>query len=179
MVLVFALAGCASATTPPRLRATDPAGAEREWDRMNAEAEATQALIGGDWRSVDTAARPCGADGVQWVITRFGPSTDTDARDVALDRMGTRWRAKGWNPVRSDITGDAPGKQLRYPAANTLADGFFIEFGITEHASTLQLQTPCTAGDANALNREKYGERHTNTPPDIPGTAEPSAGRTS
>ncbi|ROP64807.1 hypothetical protein [Curtobacterium sp. ZW137] len=158
---------------------TDSAGAKREWDRMNAEAEATQALIGGDWLSADTAARSCGANGAQWVIARFGPSTDTDARDVALDRMETRWRAKGWDPVRSDITGDAPGKQLRYPAGNTLADGFFIEFGITEHASTLQLQTPCTPGDANALNREKYGERHTNTPPDIPGTAAPSAESTS
>ncbi|WP_139199728.1 hypothetical protein [Curtobacterium sp. MCBA15_008] len=77
--------------------------------------------------------------------------------------------------MRSEFGGDAPGVELRYPGASSLDNGFFIEFRSSVHGSTLQLQTPCVQGDVDALNREKYGERHTNTPPDIPGTASPSA----
>lgn len=147
---------------------TASSSAKQVWDDMNAKAEATQAIIGGDWVASDTAARPCGADGVQWVITRLGPGTALASRTDELDRIDERWKAVGWKAERSDITGDAPGKQLRFPAASALEDGFFIEFGTTDHGSTLQMQTPCVPGDADSLNREKYAEKHTNTPPDIP-----------
>lgn len=149
------------------MSATNSTGAKQAWNEMNAEAEATQAIIGGDWLASDTSARPC-TNGVQWVITRGGPGSEPDTRAAELDRIDERWRAAGWEPVRSDITGDAPGQQLRYPASGVFEDGFFIEFGTTDNGSTLQIQTPCAPGDADALNREKYGEKHTNTPPYIP-----------
>lgn len=148
--------------------------AKAVWDEMNAEIESSQAVVGTGWSASDTAARECGADGARWVINRFGPGSQPDDRGRLLDALESRWSAKGWKPVRSDLGGDAPGVQLRYPAVSSLDDGFFVEFTTTVHASTLQLQTPCTRGDVHALNSEKYGERHTNTPPDIPGAA-PSA----
>ncbi|WIB76967.1 hypothetical protein DEJ28_15110 [Curtobacterium sp. MCPF17_002] len=154
---------------------TESTGAKRVWDSMNTAVEASQAIVGPGWLASDTAARACGADGVQWVINRFGPGTQPDDRVAKLEELERRWDAKGWKPVRSDFGGDAPGVMLRYPAASSLDDGFFIEFSTTRHGSTLQLQTPCTQGVVDDLNREKYGERHTNTPPDIPGAASPSA----
>lgn len=154
---------------------TRSADAKAVWDEMNAEMESSQAVLGSGWLSSDTAARACGADGARWVLNRFGPGTQPGDRDGLLDALATRWAPKGWAPVRSEFGGDAPGVQLRYPAASSLDNGFFIEFRSSVHGSTLQLQTPCVQGDVDALNHEKYGERHTNTPPDIPGTASPSA----
>ncbi|WP_420368709.1 hypothetical protein [Curtobacterium sp. L1-20] len=157
------------------MSSTGSTAAKAVWDSMNAEVEASQAIVGTGWLASDTAARACGGDGAQWVLTRFGPGTQPDDRTAQFEDLTKRWEAKGWKPVRTEFGGDSPGVQLRYPAASTLDDGFFIEYRSTSHGSTLQLQTPCTPGDVDALNREKYGERHTNTPPDIPG-ANPSAG---
>ncbi|TDN42254.1 hypothetical protein EDF64_11331 [Curtobacterium flaccumfaciens] len=159
----------------PRPTSVGPSHAKSVWDSVNAEIEASQAVVGTGWLSSDTAARECGVDGAQWVLTRFGPGTHPGERNAQFDELSARWEAMGWRPVRSDFGGVNPGVQLRYPAASSLDDGFFIEYRSTQHGSTLQLQTPCTQGDVDALNREKYGERHTNTPPDIPGTASPSA----
>lgn len=154
---------------------TGSTGTKAVWDSMNAEVEASQGAVGTGWLSSDTAARACGVNGAQWVLTRFGPGTQPEDRSAPLDTLEARWAAKGWKPVRSEFGGDAPGVELRYPATASLDDGFFVEFRSTVHGSTLQLQTPCVQGDVDALNREEYGERHTNTPPDVPGTASPSA----
>lgn len=182
----LALAGCTTdgALKEPQMPTTGSDGAKAVWDEMNAEIESSQDIVGTGWLASDTAARVCGAAGVQWVLTRFGPGTHPDERDDLLGALETRWDAKGWRAVRSDFGGDAPGVQLRYPAASSLEDGFFVEFRSSVHGSTLQLQTPCTLGDVDDLNRERYGERHTNTPPDIPGAgsaspAGPTAGATS
>ncbi|WP_069712958.1 hypothetical protein [Curtobacterium sp. ER1/6] len=148
---------------------TDQDAAEKVWRTMNAEVESSQDVVGSGWLASDTAARACGTRGVQWVINRYGPATTGAERTRVLDDLERRWTALGWQPVRAAITGDAPGQRLRYPATRSLDDGFFVEFGTTEHGSTLQLQTPCTPGDITALNTEKYAERHTNTPPDVPG----------
>lgn len=148
--------------------------AEAAWTTANALAESTQAAVRGTWLASDSAAESCGNDGVHWGITRLGPGTDTQARSAALDGFEELWNEAGYDPDRISIGGDAPGTELRYPRSGTLDTGFFIEFGTTEHGSTLQMQTPCAPGDADALNRAKYAERHTNTPPDIPGAATPS-----
>jgi len=170
---IFALAACSSAPVPeePAASATGQDAAEKVWRTMNAEVESSQDVVGTGWLASDTAARPCGTRGVQWVINRYGPGTSGAERTRVLDDLERRWTALGWQPVRSAITGDAPGQRLRYPANRSLDDGFFVEFGTTEHGSTLQLQTPCTPGDTTALNKEQYAERHTNTPPDVPGVS--------
>jgi hypothetical protein len=177
LTLCLITAGCSSTPVPkePSMTASDNAAAKKVWQEMNAEAESAQATLEGDWLASDTAARACGSGGAQWVITRFGPGTEAAHRDDLLKELSTRWSAKGWNPTRSTITGDAPGVQLRYPDSVSLNNGFFVEFRTTEHGSSLQIQTPCTPGDVDQLNREKYAEKHTNTPPDIPGASSPSA----
>lgn len=122
------------------------------WESMKAEIEASQDLLGTEWLSSDTAARAC---------------------DTAGYALATQWTAKGWAPVMTGFGGDTPGVQLRYPAGSTLDDEFFIEFRSTVRRSTLQLQTPCTPGNFDALNREQYGEKHTSTPPFLPGATPP------
>jgi hypothetical protein len=173
----LALAGCAIDPTPEesQMTTTGSDNAKAVWDEMNAEIESSQAVLGTGWLASDTAARACGAGGAQWVLTRFGPGSQPDERDDLLGRLATRWEAKGWEAVRSEFGGDAPGVQLRYPGASSFDDGFFIEFRSSVHGSTLQLQTPCTPGDVDELNREKYGETHTQTPPYLPGATPPSA----
>ncbi|WP_182046227.1 hypothetical protein [Curtobacterium sp. ME26] len=173
---IVALAACSSSPAQEGTAAsdTDEDAAKEVWRTMNAEVESSQDVVGSGWLASDTAARACGTRGVQWVINRYGPATTGAERTRVLDDLERRWTALGWQPVRAAITGDAPGQRLRYPATRSLDDGFFVEFGTTEHGSTLQLQTPCTPGDITALNTEKYAERHTNTPPDVPG-ATPSS----
>ncbi|OEI67801.1 hypothetical protein Cus16_2551 [Curtobacterium sp. ER1/6] len=168
---IVALTACSSTPVQEKTVAsdTDQDAAEKVWRTMNAEVESSQDVVGSGWLASDTAARACGTRGVQWVINRYGPATTGAERTRVLDDLERRWTALGWQPVRAAITGDAPGQRLRYPATRSLDDGFFVEFGTTEHGSTLQLQTPCTPGDITALNTEKYAERHTNTPPDVPG----------
>ncbi|MET3637622.1 hypothetical protein [Curtobacterium oceanosedimentum] len=159
------------------MSATDQNAAKQVWQAMNTEIESSQDVVGPGWLASDTAARACGTRGVQWVINRYGPGTSAAERAEVLDGLERRWTALGWKPVRSAITGDAPGQRLRYPATRSLDDGFFVEFGTTERGSTLQLRTPCTPGDSAALNAEQYAERHTDTPPDVPGaTVSPTTG---
>lgn len=148
--------------------------AKAAWDDANALAEATQAIVGGSWLASDSAAETCGTTGVRWGLARFGPGTDPATRETVVAEVEALWRKAGHMPIRKQLGGDAPGIEVRFPAVGSQQDGFFIDFNTTVHASTLQLQTPCTRGDVHALNSEKYGERHTNTPPDIPGAA-PSA----
>jgi hypothetical protein len=173
----LALTACASDPAPkePRMTASNNSAAKQVWDEFNAEAEASQEVIGGSWLASDTAARACGSGGAQWVLTRLGPGTTVADRDRVLADLSTRWQAKGWTADRSATTGDYPGVQLRYPGGSTLASGFFVRFRSNENGSSLQIQTPCTPGDVDQLNREKYAEKHTNTPPDIPGASSPSA----
>lgn len=172
---VVALAsGCASARARTETTVTGPTpstanSAEATWDAANALAESTQAIIPGDWVASDSAAEPCGTTGVRWGINRFGPSTTRSGRADVVAAVDELWARHGHPAVRSPITGDAPGVQLRSPAVGVLADGFFVEFGTTDHGSTLQLQTPCVRGDHQALNAERYAERHISTPPDVPG----------
>jgi hypothetical protein len=168
------LAGCsADPVTPqeqgPSVSPTGSSGAKHVWGEADARAEATQSIVPGRWLASDTAARSCGADGVQWVVNRIGPGTNEADRAAKVAAVEHQWRGLGWKPTRSKLTGDAPGAEVRYPASGVFQNGFFAEFATTENASTLQMQTPCTPGDADRLNREKYAERHTNTPPDIPG----------
>lgn len=176
----LALTACATdpATKEPPVTASNDTAAKQIWDEMNAEAEASQGVIGGAWLASDTAARACGSNGAQWVVNRFGPRTSAAHRGRLLDELATRWAAKGWTATKSATTGDYPGAQLRYPSGSTLRSGFFVEFRTNENGSSLQIQTPCTPGDVDQLNREKYAEKHTNTPPDIPGASSPSAGAT-
>lgn len=157
------------------MSSTASSDAKRVWDEMNSRAETSQALVGGDWLASDTSARVCGTGGVQWAVSRIGPGTSADDRVSVADKVESQWRELGWKPVRSELTGDAPGLQLRYPGAGTFEDGFYVEFATTEHGSTIALQTPCTPGDVDSLNREKYAEKHTNTPPDVPGASSTGA----
>lgn len=169
LALCLAVVSCSRNSGPGEPgTSSSSAGAEDTWYEMNAEAEATQAIVGGDWLASDTAARSCGSSSVEWVITRLGPGTDRGSRDDVVDRIDERWRAAGWKPVRSDFVGGVSGQQLRFPASSAFDDGFFVEFRTTEHGSSVTIQTPCAPGDAGALNREKYGEKHTNTPPNLP-----------
>lgn len=155
---------------------TDSSSAAKStWDTANSLAEATQKAVGGAWVGSDSAAEQCGESGARWGLTRIGPGTDPGARDRTISAVEALWADSGLTPTRRALGGDAPGVEVRFPAAGTRDDGFFIEFATTVHGSTIGMQTPCTPGDVDALNREKYGERHTNTPPDIPG-ASPSAG---
>ena len=165
------LGGCSTRQDPEMhtTSTTGSAAAKDVWDRMNRSVEATQSIVGGDWSAWDTAARPCGENGAQWVVSRIGRGTDPARRAELLHAIEQQWLTIGWRPVESDITGDAPGKQLRFPGASALPGGFFVEFGTTVHASTVALQTPCAPGDVVDLNTEQYAERHTNTPPGIPG----------
>lgn len=177
MSLVFT--GCSNAqpeTEPPMTTSTssDSDQAKTAWDDANALAEAAQRAVGGSWTATDSAAERCQNGAVRWGLLRVGPPISTDQRSAVLDSVAELWRAAGYEPVRKSLGGDAPGTELRYPEVDTLPNGFFIEFGTTDNASTLQMQTPCTPGDADQLNREKYAEKHTNTPPDIPGASSPS-----
>lgn len=157
------------------MTASNNSAAKQVWDEINAEAEASQEVVGGNWLASDTAARACGSGGAQWVLTRLGPGTTGADRDRVLADLVARWQAKGWTADQSATTGDYPGVQLRYPGGSTLESGFFVRFRTNENGSSLQIQTPCTPGDVDQLNREKYGEKHTNTPPDIPGASDPTA----
>lgn len=162
------------------MSSTTNGSAEQTWDQMNARAESTQAFLPGAWSASDTAARPCGSGGAQWVISRIGPGTPTGSREATVAAIHAHWKQFGWEPVRSTTGGDAPSTRLRYPGSLSFDDGFFIDFETTVHGSTLALQTPCAPGDYDALNRAKYGERHTNTPPFVSGiTPSLTAGATS
>lgn len=178
VLLCTMITSCSNHNSPPEqepsMSTTDSADAKRVWSEANTRAEVTQAVVPGKWLSSDTAARAC-SGGVQWVVNRIGPGTDPSQREAVIGDIEAHWRSLGWKPTRSELTGDAPGQQVRYPASGVFEDGFFAEFSTTENASTLQIQTPCTPGDVDQLNREKYAEKHTNTPPDIPGASSPSA----
>jgi hypothetical protein len=178
-LVVAILAGCsANAVTPqeqePSTSPTDSSDAKQVWNDANAQAEATQAVVSGRWLASDSDADPCGTGGVHWGVSRIGPGTSEAERAAKVAAVEDQWRELGWKPTKSEFGGDAPGLQVRYPASGVLEDGFFAEFDTTVHASTLQMQTPCTPGDADQLNREKYAQKHTNTPPDIPGASTPS-----
>ncbi|MBA8990803.1 outer membrane murein-binding lipoprotein Lpp [Curtobacterium pusillum] len=177
------LAGCSNNTAAPQeqepsMSTTGSSDAKQVWKDADAQAEATQAILPGRWLSTDSAAGTCGTGGVRWGVSRIGPGTSKAGRAAKVEEVEENWRSLGWKPMRSELTGDAPGLQVRYPAKGVFEDGFFAEFATTEHASTLQIQTPCTPGDADQLNREKYAEKHTNTPPDIPGASTPSTSAT-
>lgn len=148
--------------------------AERAWDATNERVETTQALLEGQWLAYDTAARGCGSTGAQWLVSRIGPGSDPGSRTRLLAAVEERWSGFGWSAVRSAIGGDTPGDRLRYPSVGSTKDGFFVELTTNAHATTITVQTPCATGDVAALNTEKYAERHTNTPPDVPG-ATPSS----
>ncbi|WP_439692622.1 hypothetical protein ACRQ4B_17285 [Curtobacterium sp. SP.BCo] len=174
VLLCTMVAGCTNDGSPPQDQpspsATDSAAAKRVWVEANTRAEATQAIVTGKWLTSDTAARAC-RDGVQWVVTRLGPGTDPGQRDAVIGDIEAYWRSLGWRPTRSDFPGDHPGEQITYPAGGLFENGFFVRFRTNENGSSLQIQTPCTPGDVDQLNREKYAEQHTNTPPDIPGAS--------
>ncbi|KQO59968.1 hypothetical protein [Curtobacterium sp. Leaf261] len=149
-------------------------GAKSAWDDLNQKVESTQAMVGGEWEASDTGATACGSSGAQWGITRLGPGASPGDRERIIDEIETAWKANGWKPTRTKIGGDAPGLQLRYPAAGTFDDGFFIELGITDYGSSMQSQTPCEPGDADALNDEQYAYNHQNTtrlPSDSPSSS--------
>jgi len=173
------LTGCSAAAsgTATTTSTSDPsADARSAWHEADALAGATQAEVPGGWLADDSAAGPCGAagTGARWGLTRIGPSTSPSDRADVVAAVASVWSAHGYDAVERAIGGDAPGVRLRFPASGTLRDGFFIEFVTTAHASTIQLQTPCRRGDDRALNAERYAERHTDTPPDVPGaTASP------
>lgn len=170
----------------PEMTPTDPAqqAAKARWDEANSLAEATQELVGGSWSSSDSAAERCGEEGARWGLTRLGPGTDPDERAAIASAVEALWTGAGHVPSSKALGGDAPGLELRFPQTGVQPDGFFVEFRTTQHGSTVAMQTACTGGDVDELNRERYGERHTNTPPDIPGAgsaspAGPTAGATS
>lgn len=157
-----------SARSEPR--ATD---AKAAWDGLNERIESTQSMVPGEWEASDSGASACGTSGAQWGITRLGPGASADDRTRIIDRIETAWKNYGWEPTRSTFGGDAPGLQLRYPAGGVFDDGFFVEIGITEYGSSIQAQTPCAQGDANALNDEQYAYEHQDTtrlPPAAPST---------
>ncbi len=171
------LPGC-SAAAPEKETTMSPSNqsdARAAWDEADALAEATQAKVAGDWVASDSAAERCGTGGVRWGATRIGPGTSGSDRADVVAAIDALWTERGYDAAEEAMSGDAPGVRLRHPSAGTLQNGFFIEFRTTAHASTLQLQTPCTPGDAAALNAERYAERHTKTPPDVPDPA-PTAG---
>lgn len=151
--------------------------AKSAWDDLNQKVESTQAMVPGTWEASDSGASPCGTSGAQWGITRLGPGANGEDRTHIIDEIETAWKDNDWKPTRSKIGGDAPGLQLRYPAAGVFDDGFFVEIGITEYGSSIQAQTPCAHGNADALNDEQYAYEHQNTtrlPSETP-SADPSS----
>lgn len=165
--------------SPSNSASSDPA--KTAWNDANSLAEATQDLVGGSWLGSDSAAEPCGESGVRWGLTRLGPGTEPGVRAKVLTAVEELWTRAGYVPTGKQFGGDAPGAELRYPRTGTKEDGYFIEFRTTVNGTTIAMQTPCTIGDVEDLNREKYAERHTTTPPDIPGastSATPTDGAT-
>jgi hypothetical protein len=141
---------------------TDSSAAKANWRELSMRVAETQRIVGGDWEFSDTNARECGGGGAQWGITRLGPGVAKPARDALFDRVEAAWKANGWDPVRTRLPGDAPGLQLRYPAAGSLDGGFFVEFAATVHGSTIDAQTGCAAGDVDELAKEQFA--YNNTP---------------
>lgn len=174
--LTLALNACSGTTgsTTPSGSTGAASSAKSAWDDLNRKVESTQAIIPGQWEISDSGATACGGSGAQWGITRLGPGASADDRAHLIDQVEAAWKSDGWTPIRTRIGGDAPGLQLRYPAAGTFDDGFFIELGITDYGSSMQSQTPCEPGDADALNAEQYAYNHQNTtrlPSDSPSAS--------
>lgn len=173
LALGLALSSCSTRSSQEAGMSHGPSdSAERVWDATNERVETTQALVEGPWLAYDTAARGCGSTGAQWLVSRIGPGSDPGSRTRLLAAVEERWSGFGWSAVRSTIGGDAPGDRLRYPSAGSTNEGFFVELTTNAHATTITVQTPCATGDVAALNAEAYAERHTTTPPDVPGATD-------
>jgi hypothetical protein len=162
MLALNACSGTTGSTTPSGSTAA-ASSAKSAWDDLDQKVESTQAIIPGEWEASDSGASECGTSGARWGIARLGSGASADDRARLIDQVGAAWKADGWTPTRTELGGDAPGLQLRYPAVGSLDDGFFIELGITEHGTSIQAQTPCAPGDVDALNEEQYAYNHQNT----------------
>lgn len=143
--------------------------AKAEWIALSAQIAETQAIVGETWTSVDSAAGDCGVSGVQWGIGRLGPGVNASDRRALFERIEAAWQANGWTPTLTTLGGDAPGLQLRYPAAGGFEDGFFVEIGSTVHGTSIGAQTPCARGDVDALNEEQFAYNH------APGVTRPES----
>jgi hypothetical protein len=153
---------------------TDSSAAKSEWIDLSEKTAATQDIVGGEWEYVDSNADECGSGGAHWGITRLGPGVSAAERNVLFDRVQAAWEAYGWDAARTKLGGDAPGLKLRYPARGVMEDGFYIEFDSTAHGTTIGAQTPCAAGDVDALAEEQFAYKNTPGLPPTPA-ASPTA----
>lgn len=161
---IVTVTGCAryDPSEEPIMTASDPhaVSAKARWLEFSEQIAATQAIVGGTWESVDTAASECGAAGAQWGIGRLGPGVPEADRHALYERIETAWRAFGWDPTLTKLYNEEAGLQLRYPASGGFDDGFFVEIGSSVHGTSIGGQTPCGVGDVDALNEEHFADEH-------------------
>jgi hypothetical protein len=155
--LALLLSGCVPRTphpTPTHSEARMTPDAARS--RVLSVIEATQKAVGGSWRLLDGGADGCrlagGGTGIVFPFTRTGPGVPAPRDDMAAT-VTEIWHAAGFDPVASSTTvAGQPVTQLRYPAQGYDHDGIYLQAWLGEHGSSIQGQSACVPGDADAYN---------------------------
>lgn len=119
-----------------------------------------QDAVGGTWKytelGADVCGLPSGAKGAQTGGFSYGPGVPLEQQQAIIDQIVDAWTKAGFVP---SVSARPPVKnivstQVRYPASGYGVNGFTLSFEVATTASTLDGQTRCVPGDADAINRE-------------------------
>jgi hypothetical protein len=151
------LSGCSPAVQKGKDPKMDYPQAQAELARLYAMA---QDAVGGTWKPMefgaDSCALPSGARGAQTGGGSDGPGVPLEQQRAIIDQVVAAWTRAGFKPF---VSARPPVKsivatQVRYPASGYGVDGFTLSFEIATTASTVDGQTRCVPGDADAINTE-------------------------
>jgi hypothetical protein len=151
------LSGCSPAVQKGKDPKMDYPQAQAELARLYAMA---QDAVGGTWKPMefgaDSCALPSGARGAQTGGGSDGPGVPLEQQQAIIDQVVAAWTKAGVVPVvsaRPPIKGIV-AVSVNYPGNWVDAVGRFVNFEIATTASTLEGQTRCVPGDADAINTE-------------------------
>lgn len=119
-----------------------------------------QTIIGGDWESTLSGARPCGLDsgaGAQVSQIRGGPGVaEGTEREVASAILAV-FADAGYELVTRERTSqnDKLVVEGHYPLNGKDAAGVLFQFGLSANGSSISGYSRCVPGDADAINLER------------------------
>ena len=157
LVLALVLSGCSPAVQRGKNPKMDYPQAQAELAKLYALA---QDAVGGSWEytelGADVCGLPSGAKGAQTGGVSYGPGVPLDRQQAIIDQVVAAWTRAGFKPF---VLARPPVKtiistQVRYPASGYGVDGFTLSFEVATTASSLDGQTRCVPGDADAINAE-------------------------
>ncbi len=122
--------------------------------------DGAQAVIGGEWESLLSGARPCSADGAQGAQVsqlRSGPPLEEGTeRQVAEDLLAVFAEA-GFDLTTRESTSQNGHLIIegQYPGGGKDDNGMLFQFGVSANGSGMLGYSACVPGDADLINQER------------------------